>query len=213
MPTMPRWLLAELKAAGGRRWRRRGGDRRRPDPGLRGRMVRQAGRPGRQARAQLSALRGRRHTLVTAVLCRRGGERVGGMSRTPTLTMRRVRRAFLDAYLAAEGEAGARHRRGLPAGGVGRASVRAVEGEHAAVLGLPLLPLLGFLRQHGAVAPDLLPPAPDQQAVGEPGIGDGHRNVVLSEERAVARIRRSRPERPCCASQPPGGSIRRGSNS
>ncbi|HEY8610278.1 MAG TPA: Maf family protein, partial [Roseomonas sp.] len=26
-----------------------------------------------------------------------------------------------------------------------------VEGEHAAILGLPLLPLLGFLRQHGVL--------------------------------------------------------------
>jgi septum formation protein len=26
-----------------------------------------------------------------------------------------------------------------------------VEGEHSAILGLPLIPLLGFLRQHGVV--------------------------------------------------------------
>ena len=26
-----------------------------------------------------------------------------------------------------------------------------IEGEHSAIIGLPLLPLLGFLRQHGVI--------------------------------------------------------------
>jgi septum formation protein len=65
--------------------------------------------------------------------------------------MRNFSEAFLDAYLAAEGEVllssvGAYR---LEAMGVHLFS--RVEGEHSAILGLPLIPLLGFLRQHGVV--------------------------------------------------------------
>ena len=35
--------------------------------------------------------------------------------------------------------------------GLGAQLFAAVRGEHAAVLGLPLLPLLGFLRGHGVL--------------------------------------------------------------
>ena len=58
---------------------------------------------------------------------------------------------FLDAYLAAEGDSvlssvGAYRLEGLGAHLFGR-----VEGEHAAILGLPLLALLAFLRDHGVL--------------------------------------------------------------
>jgi septum formation protein len=104
------------------------------------------------ARAHLLALRGRTHRLVTATVAWRGGERVWQDVTVPRLTMRGFSDAFLDAYLAAEGEAlcasvGAYRLEGLGVHLLGR-----VEGEHSAVLGLPLLPLLRFLRGHRLLA-------------------------------------------------------------
>lgn len=103
------------------------------------------------ARAQLLALRGRTHRLVTATVAWRGGARIWQDVTTPRLTMRAFGDAFLDAYLAAEGEA--------ILGSVGAYRLEAmgphlfsrIEGEHSAILGLPMLKLLGFLRQHGVV--------------------------------------------------------------
>ncbi len=103
------------------------------------------------ARAQLMALRGRTHRLVTATVAWRGGERIWQDVTQPRLTMRNFGEAFLDAYLATEGEAilGSVGAYRLEATGVHLFS--RVEGEHSAILGLPMLPLLGFLRQHGVL--------------------------------------------------------------
>lgn len=103
------------------------------------------------ARAQLQALRSRPHRLHTAVACLRDGREVWRHVAEPRLRMRRFSDAFLEEYLAAEGDAvlgcvGAYRLEGL-----GVHLFEVVEGEHAAVLGLPLLPLLGFLRQHGVL--------------------------------------------------------------
>lgn len=104
-----------------------------------------------EARMQLLALRGRSHTLATAVCVARGGIPLWGARSTPELHMRRFSDAFLEAYIAAEGE--------LLFGSVGayRLEGRGVQlfsriaGDHFAVLGLPLIELLGFLRERGAV--------------------------------------------------------------
>ena len=103
------------------------------------------------ARAQILALRGKTHELATALVCWRGGERVWGHVETPRLTMRAFSDAFLDAYLEAEGEAVLSSVGGYRLEGLGAHLFAAVRGEHAAVLGLPLLPLLGFLRGHGVL--------------------------------------------------------------
>lgn len=103
------------------------------------------------ARAQLVRLRGRVHTLITAVLCRREGEEVWRHVSRPILTMRSFSDAFLDAYLAAEGDAILGSVGAYRLEGLGIHLFERVEGEHAAILGLPLLPLLGFLRQHGVL--------------------------------------------------------------
>lgn len=102
-----------------------------------------------EARAQLAALRGRSHVLATAVLCQRGEQRLWHHVARPRLTMRAFSDAFLDAYIAAEGNAVTTTVGGYRLEGLGVHLFDAVEGEFAAVLGLPLLPLLGFLRQHG----------------------------------------------------------------
>ena len=105
-----------------------------------------------EARAHLLNLRGRTHTLVTAVLCQRGEQRLWHHVALPKLTMRAFSESFLDTYLAAEGDALTTTVGAYRLEGLGVHLFDMVQGEHAAVLGLPLLPLLGFLRQHGVLA-------------------------------------------------------------
>jgi septum formation protein len=104
------------------------------------------------ARAQLTVLRGKTHTLATAVVCHCGSARVWEYSTAPHLTMRRFSDAFLAAYLAAEGDAVTTTVGAYRLEGHGVHLFEQVAGDHAAILGLPLLPLLGFLRQHGVLA-------------------------------------------------------------
>jgi len=104
------------------------------------------------ARAHLQALRGQRHMLVTAMVAWRGGARVWQHVARPTLTMRHFSDEFLEAYLAAEGEAVLSSVGAYRLEGLGPHLFSQVEGEHSAILGLPLLPLLDFLRGHGVLA-------------------------------------------------------------
>lgn len=103
------------------------------------------------ARVQLQALRGRRHELVTAVVCHRQGARIWQHVATPRLVMRDFSDAFLDAYLEEEGERVTGSVGAYRLEGPGVHLFASVQGEHAAILGIPLLPLLGFLRQHGVL--------------------------------------------------------------
>lgn len=103
------------------------------------------------ARAQLLALRGRAHTLVTAVLCQRGARRVWQHVARPKLVMRDFSEAFLDEYLALEGEILTTTVGAYRIEGPGLQLFDRIEGEHSEIVGLPMLPLLGFLRQHGVL--------------------------------------------------------------
>ncbi len=103
------------------------------------------------ARAQLAALRGRVHHLATAVLCWGSGARLWHHIAAPRLTMRTFSPAFLDAYVTAEGERILTSVGAYRLEGLGVHLFDRIEGEHSAILGLPLLPLLGFLRQHGVL--------------------------------------------------------------
>ena len=67
------------------------------------------------------------------------------------MTMRAVSNRFLDAYLDAEGDAVLATVGAYRFEGRGIQLFERVEGEHAAILGLPLLPLLAALRRLGAV--------------------------------------------------------------
>lgn len=103
------------------------------------------------ARTQLMALRGKPHELVTAVVCWRNGRRIWQHLARPRLSMREFSEPFLDAYLAAEGEAVLGSVGAYRLEGLGVQLFSAIEGEHSAILGLPMVPLLGFLRGHGIV--------------------------------------------------------------
>lgn len=104
------------------------------------------------ARRQLTALRGRTHDLVTAVVCHRHGGRIWQHVAVPRLTMRDFGDGFLDAYLEAEAAHVTASVGGYRLEGPGIQLFGRVQGDHSAILGLPLLPLLGFLRQHGVLA-------------------------------------------------------------
>jgi len=103
------------------------------------------------AREQLRALRGKAHVLSTAVVCQRGGQRLWQHLARPRLVMREFSDAFLEAYLGAEGAAVTSSVGGYRLEGLGIHLFERFEGEHAAILGLPMLPLLGFLRQQGVL--------------------------------------------------------------
>lgn len=111
------------------------------------------GKPATQAeaRAQLRALRGRTHELVTAMVCYRG-RRIWHHVETPRLAIRHFSDAFLDEYLAAEGNAATETVGCYRLEGRGLQLMDRIEGDYFSILGLPLLPLLGFLRQHGVLA-------------------------------------------------------------
>ncbi len=104
-----------------------------------------------EARAHLQALRGRTHTLVTAALCRRGDRRLWHTVARPRLTMRDFSNAFLETYLALESRFLTTTVGAYRLEGPGVHLFATIEGEHAAILGLPLLDLLGFLRQCGVL--------------------------------------------------------------
>ena len=103
------------------------------------------------ARAQLCRLRGRQHTLVTAVVCWRAGEVLWRHVACPALRMRAFSDRFLDAYLAAEGDAILGSVGAYRLEGLGIHVFDAIEGEQSAILGLPMVPLLDHLRACGVV--------------------------------------------------------------
>lgn len=103
------------------------------------------------AAAQLRALRGRTHTLATAVACHRGAMALWSAVVSPALTMRHFSEAFLESYVALEGAALTETVGAYRLEGRGVHLFEAVDGDHSAILGLPLLPLLAFLRREGVV--------------------------------------------------------------
>ena len=104
------------------------------------------------ARAQLGRLRGRWHELVTAVSVARDQAEIWGTVAHARLTMRDFSDAFLDDYLARAGPGILRCVGGYEAEGLGAQLFDDIEGDWFSILGLPLLPLLAFLRAHRVVA-------------------------------------------------------------
>jgi septum formation protein len=98
---------------------------------------------------QLRRLSGREHTLVTAACVIRRDIRLWHVVAQPRLTMRRFGADFLAAYIAAEGEALLGSVGAYRLEGRGVQLFERIEGDYFAILGLPLLPLLGFLRGRG----------------------------------------------------------------
>ena len=104
------------------------------------------------ARRQLLALRGRTHMLATAVCVAEAGMPVWRAVSIPELTMRHFSDAFLDRYVEAEGNSLLGSVGSYRLEGLGAQLFSRIGGDYFAVLGLPLLELLGFLRERGVLA-------------------------------------------------------------
>jgi septum formation protein len=111
------------------------------------------GKPGGRAAAlaQLEALSGRTHELYSGCCVARENTLLFETVGVARLSCRRLSPAFIDAYMtnvddALLGGAGV-----YRIEGPGIHLFDAIEGDHATILGLPLLPLLRFLREEGSL--------------------------------------------------------------
>ncbi len=100
-------------------------------------------------REQLLRLRGKPHKLHAALVLVEDGAPTWRETVTSTLTMRPFSDAFLDRYLEVEGEALLGSVGGYRIEGMGVQLFDRIEGDHFAILGLPLTGLLRALRQRG----------------------------------------------------------------
>jgi septum formation protein len=104
------------------------------------------------AREQLGALAGNTHRLHSALTVVRDGSVLFEYGETAELKMRKLSDGFIDDYLDAAGEAAQTSVGGYQIESVGIHLFEAVSGDYHGILGLPLLPLLGFQRQAQLVA-------------------------------------------------------------
>jgi len=104
------------------------------------------------ARERLSAMRGRSHQLHSGAALARNGQVVWSGADTVEMKMRDFSDAFLDAYLATEGEGLLACVGSYRLEGLGSQLFEAVEGDYFTVLGLPLWPVLAELRRAGVIA-------------------------------------------------------------
>jgi septum formation protein len=101
------------------------------------------------ARQQLTMLRGQSHELATAVCVARGANVIWHDLQRPRLTMRNFSDAFLDAYVEGLGRDDLAAVGAYRLEGSGIQLFERIEGDYFAILGLPLMGLLEFLRGQG----------------------------------------------------------------
>ncbi len=105
-----------------------------------------------EARSHLMRMRGKTHELLCAAVVARDGSIIWRHIETPRLRMRAFSDAFIDGYLARVGDEALKSVGAYQLEGLGAQLFDRVDGDYFSVLGLPLLPLLQFLREHGVVA-------------------------------------------------------------
>jgi septum formation protein len=102
-----------------------------------------------QAADQLRLLAGHTHELHSAVAVARDGKIVLSDVVVARMTMRRLSDSEIEAYLDQAGQAVTTSVGAYQLEGLGVHLFERIEGDHFTILGLPLLPLLAFLRGEG----------------------------------------------------------------
>jgi septum formation protein len=103
------------------------------------------------ARRQLLALRGQTHELISAVVIVRDGVRLWHHVGRAKLTMRTFTDQFLEQYLTEAGDEALGSVGAYRLEGRGVQLFQRIEGDYFTILGLPLLPVVDFLREQGVL--------------------------------------------------------------
>jgi septum formation protein len=109
-------------------------------------------KPGDGLAEQLGALSGRTHRLHSAVVAAENGVPVWRHVARATMTMRALSDDFIAEYVLREGAAVTGCVGGYRIEGAGVQLFDRIDGDHWTIMGLPLLPLLGWLRVRGVLA-------------------------------------------------------------
>jgi septum formation protein len=104
-----------------------------------------------EATEQLRALRGRTHELHSALALVRDGDLLFQCVETARLTMRNVSDRFIDDYLDMAGDLALSSVGAYQLEGIGVHLFERIDGDYFTILGLPMLPLLAYLRSAGFV--------------------------------------------------------------
>jgi septum formation protein len=102
-----------------------------------------------QAAEQIGMLAGRTHELYSAVAVARDGKILFENVAIARMTMRRLSRSEIDAYLDEAGNAVTSSVGAYQLEELGIHLFEHIEGDHFTILGLPLLALLAFFRREG----------------------------------------------------------------
>jgi len=106
-----------------------------------------------EAAEHLRAFRGKVHHLVNGLVVVRDGERIWAWEETAKMTVRDFSDRFLGRYLDLSGGDILESVGAYRLEGMGAQLFERIDGDYFTVLGLPLLPLLGHLRQIGIAEP------------------------------------------------------------
>jgi len=104
-----------------------------------------------RGRDQLRQLRGQTHELISAVSIAKTGSVIWRHNETSLMTMRDFSDDFLDSYIEANEQAVLSSVGSYWLESDGIQLFSRIEGDYFAILGLPLLPVLDFLRLHDVV--------------------------------------------------------------
>jgi len=99
-----------------------------------------------EARDQLLDMRGKTHELISAVAVAKEGTVVWSYEDVARLSMRAVSNAFIGAYMAEMGETVMQTVGAYKLEGLGIHLFDTIDGDYFTILGLPMMPLLNFLR-------------------------------------------------------------------
>jgi septum formation protein len=111
------------------------------------------GKPADRAAAiaQLADLSGRTHELYSGCCITRENAILFETVCVARLSCRRLSPGFIDAYVAQAGDSVLSSAGAYQLEGLGIHLFDAIEGDHTTIMGLPLLPLLKFLREEGSL--------------------------------------------------------------